>query len=84
MHESALGELGQRFRDKAYLFLQTNEGDRFVYDAGVVPSQYVRKIITAELGMPERWHWREYLGLDELKRTVAALAGWRRSHVASP
>ena len=80
----ALGELGQRFRDKAYLFLQTNEGDRFVYDAGVVPSQYVRKIITAELGMPERWHWREYLGLDELKRTVAALAGWRRSHVASP
>jgi inosine/xanthosine triphosphate pyrophosphatase family protein/diadenosine tetraphosphate (Ap4A) HIT family hydrolase len=80
----ALEELGRGFRDRAYLFLQTNEGDRFVYDAGVVPSQYVRKIITAELGMPERWHWREYLGLEELKRTLATLAGWRRPHVPSP
>jgi inosine/xanthosine triphosphate pyrophosphatase family protein/diadenosine tetraphosphate (Ap4A) HIT family hydrolase len=80
----ALAELGQCARDKGYLFLQTNEGDRFVYDAGVVPSQYVRKIITAELGMPERWHWREYLGLEELKRTLATLAGWRRSHVPAP
>jgi inosine/xanthosine triphosphate pyrophosphatase family protein/diadenosine tetraphosphate (Ap4A) HIT family hydrolase len=77
----ALAELGPLARQKGYLFLQTNEGDRYVYDAGVVPSQYVRKIITAELGMPERWHWREYLGLEELKRTLATLAGWRRSHV---
>ena len=67
------------FRDRPYLFLQTNEGRRFVYDAGIVPSQYVRRIITAELGMPERWHWRQYLGLDELKRTFAALSPWSRS-----
>jgi len=68
------------FRDRPYLFLQTNEGRRFVYDAGIVPSQYVRRIITRELGMPERWHWREYLGLEELKRTYGALSPWRRSH----
>ena len=69
-----------RFRDQAYLFLQANDGRRFVYEAGIVPSQYVRKIIATELGMPERWHWREYLGLEELKRTFAALAGWRDPH----
>lgn len=64
-------------RDQAYLFLQDNEGNRFAYDAGIVPSQYVRKIVTAALGMPERWHWREYLGLEELKRTIATLSPWR-------
>jgi hypothetical protein len=72
------------FRDRPYLFLQTNEGRRFVYDAGIVPSQYVRRIVTAELGMPERWHWREYLGLNELKRTFAELSGWSRSCAPVP
>ena len=72
------------FRNGPYLFLQTNEGRRFVYDAGIVPSQYVRRIVTRELGMSERWHWREYLGLDELKRTFAALSGWRRPYVPPP
>lgn len=66
---------------RAYLFLQTNDGCRYAYDAGIVPSQYVRRIITAALGMPERWHWREYLGLEELKRTIATLSGedWQRA-----
>jgi len=78
---SSMEELAApRFRDQAYLFLQANDGRRFVYEAGIVPSQYIRKIIATELGMPERWHWREYLGLDELKRTFAALAGWRGPH----
>jgi len=63
---------------QGYLFLQGNDGRRFAYQAGIVPSQYVRRIITAQLGMPERWHWREYLGIDELKRTIRTLAGWRR------
>ena len=72
------------FRDRPYLFLQTNEGRRFVYDVGIVPSQYVRRIVTSELGMPERWHWREYLGLDELKRTLAELSGWSRSCAPVP
>jgi inosine/xanthosine triphosphate pyrophosphatase family protein len=70
-------------RNQAYLFLQTNVGTRCVYDAGIVPSQYIRRIVTSELGMPDRWHWRDYLGLDELERTIATLAGWRKSHVST-
>jgi ATP adenylyltransferase len=73
-----------KFHDRPYLFLQTNEGRRFVYDAGIVPSQYVRRIVTSELGMPERWHWQEYLGLEELQRTFATLSPWRHSHAALP
>lgn len=73
-----MAELGEPpHRDRPYLFLQTNQGQRLVYDAGVVPSQYVRQIVTARLGMFERWHWRDYLGLEELKRTLQSLAGWR-------
>jgi inosine/xanthosine triphosphate pyrophosphatase family protein/diadenosine tetraphosphate (Ap4A) HIT family hydrolase len=67
-----LGERGQ-----PYLFLQTNAGERFVYEVDVVPSQHIRKIITSRLGVPERWHWREHLGLEELKRTLSALSSWR-------
>jgi inosine/xanthosine triphosphate pyrophosphatase family protein/diadenosine tetraphosphate (Ap4A) HIT family hydrolase len=71
-------------RNQPYLFLQTNEGQRYVYDAGIVPSQYIRRIVTRALGMVDRWHWREYLGLEELKRTYGALSGWRHSHAPMP
>jgi inosine/xanthosine triphosphate pyrophosphatase family protein len=67
---------GPEYRDHPYLFLQTNAGERFVYQAGIVPSQHIRKIVTAVMGMPERGHWRDYLGLDELKRTFCALSDW--------
>jgi inosine/xanthosine triphosphate pyrophosphatase family protein/diadenosine tetraphosphate (Ap4A) HIT family hydrolase len=60
-----------------YLFLQTNDARRYVYRTGVVPSQYIRQIIALDLGVPQRWHWRDYLGLDELNRTLATLVGWR-------
>jgi hypothetical protein len=63
-------------RDGGYLFLQNMDGRRYVYQAGIVPSQYVRRIITAKLGIPERWHWRDYLGLEELKRTMDKLSSW--------
>jgi inosine/xanthosine triphosphate pyrophosphatase family protein/diadenosine tetraphosphate (Ap4A) HIT family hydrolase len=72
------GELrGFRQRRQPYLFLQANSGQRFAYEVEVVPSQHIRKIITAELGMADRWHWRDYLGLEELKRTINTLSDWR-------
>jgi diadenosine tetraphosphate (Ap4A) HIT family hydrolase len=65
-------------RGVPYLFLETGDGRRYAYEPGIVPSQYVRRIITHELGMSDRWHWRDYLGLEELKRTMATLADWGR------
>ncbi len=58
-----------------YLFVQENDGARHAYDAQDVPTQLVRRIISAELGLPERWHWRDYPGLDELAATCKALKG---------
>jgi XTP/dITP diphosphohydrolase len=58
-----------------YLFVQENDGARHAYDGQNVPTQLVRRIISAQLGLPERWHWRDYPGLDELAATCNALKG---------
>ena len=38
-------------------------------------TQLVRRIITTQLRMPERWHWRDYPGREELLATYHALKG---------
>jgi XTP/dITP diphosphohydrolase len=58
-----------------YLFVQENDGARRAYDGKDVPTQLVRRIITAQLGLPERWHWRDYLGREEMLSTYNALKG---------
>jgi inosine/xanthosine triphosphate pyrophosphatase family protein/diadenosine tetraphosphate (Ap4A) HIT family hydrolase len=58
-----------------YLFIQENDGSRRVYDGHLVPTQLVRRIITSAIGCPERWHWRDYLGQDQLVATYNALKG---------
>ena len=56
-----------------YLFVQENDGTRRAYDGRDAPTQLVRRIITAQLGLPERWHWRDYPGREELLATYNAL-----------
>jgi XTP/dITP diphosphohydrolase len=58
-----------------YLLVQENDGTRRVYDGQYVPTQLVRRIITSQMGMPERWHWRDYPGCDQLVETYDALKG---------
>jgi ATP adenylyltransferase len=72
----SLAELTRlRRAEFGYLFVQENDGARHAYDGQGVPTQLVRRIITAGLGRPERWHWRDYLGLEELAATCKALKG---------
>lgn len=78
MHLSlgSLSELAKlRRAEFGYLFVQENDGVRRAYDGRGVPTQLVRRLITAELGRPERWHWRDYPGRDELLATYHALKG---------
>jgi inosine/xanthosine triphosphate pyrophosphatase family protein/diadenosine tetraphosphate (Ap4A) HIT family hydrolase len=58
-----------------YLFVQENDGVRRAYDGMDVPTQLVRRIVTAQLGLLDRWHWRDYLGKDEMLATYNALKG---------
>ena len=64
-----------RRAEYGYLFVQENDGTRRVYDGQDVPTQLVRRIVTAGLGMPDRWHWQDYPGADELVATYHALKG---------
>jgi diadenosine tetraphosphate (Ap4A) HIT family hydrolase len=58
-----------------YLFVQENDGTRRAYDGRDVATQLVRRIITAQLGLPDRWDWRDYIGRDEMAATYNALKG---------
>lgn len=72
----SLSEL-RRFQNAefGYLMVQENDGSRRIFDGANVPTQLVRRIITRELGVAERWHWRDYPGLQELLATYSALKG---------
>jgi inosine/xanthosine triphosphate pyrophosphatase family protein len=73
---ASLSELKRLGRAEfGYLFVQENDNTRYAYDAQYVPSQLVRRIITSQMGLPERWHWRDYPGCDELVSTYQVLKG---------
>jgi ATP adenylyltransferase len=73
---AALADLAPLQRaEYGYLFVQELDGTRRAYDGELVPTQLVRRLITAQLGLPERWHWRDYPGYDELLATYHALHG---------
>jgi XTP/dITP diphosphohydrolase len=73
---SSLSELTKvKNAEFGYLFVQENDGTRRAYEAKMVPTQLVRRIITSQIGLPERWHWRDYPGYDELVATYNALKG---------
>ncbi len=70
----SLSEMAKLSRAEfGYLFVQQNDGARRAYDGRDVPTQMVRRIITSQLGLAERWHWRDYPGHDELIATYNAL-----------
>jgi inosine/xanthosine triphosphate pyrophosphatase family protein/diadenosine tetraphosphate (Ap4A) HIT family hydrolase len=75
----AIGSLSElprlRRAEFGYLFLQENDGTRRAYDGQNVPTQLVRRLITTGMGKPDRWHWRDYPGYDELIATYHALKG---------
>jgi hypothetical protein len=58
-----------------YLFVQENDGAMRAYDAQLVPTQLVRRIVTSQLGLSQRWHWQDYPGCEELVATYNALKG---------
>ena len=73
---TGLNELSKlRSAEFGYLFVQENDSSRRAYDAQFVPTQLVRRIITSQLGIAERWHWQDYPGYDELLATFEALKG---------
>ena len=82
-HEIAsLSELASlRANADDYIFVQHGDGTRTVHFSEDFPSQFLRREITRQLGYPERWHWRDYLGITELRATYDRLQGAFSEHV---
>ncbi len=80
---SSLGDLASlREHTDDYVFVQHGDGTRTVHFSENFPSQFIRREITKQLGFPERWHWRDYLGLNEMRATYDRLQGAFDEHVA--
>ncbi|WP_320151467.1 non-canonical purine NTP pyrophosphatase [uncultured Tolumonas sp.] len=59
--------------EDGYLYVDSPISGMYVYDGNNVPSQLLRRYITEMLGIPDRWHWRHYMGIDEMKTTLDKL-----------
>ncbi len=83
-HEiGSLNELASlRDNDDDYIFVQHGDGTRTVHFSEDFPSQFIRREITRQLGYPERWHWRDYPGVAELRATYNRLQGGFAEHVS--
>ena len=82
----AVGSLGElaALRDRAddYIFVQHGDGARSIHFSEDFPSQMIRREITRQLGCPDRGHWRDYPGVDELRATYDRLNGAFSGHAA--
>lgn len=71
-----------RDRTDDYIFVQNGDGTRSVHFSEDFPSQMIRREITRQIDCPERWHWRDYLGVEELRATYNRLRGAFAAHAA--
>lgn len=58
----------------SYLFLETQERKRFVFEVDIVPSQYIRQIIAVGEGR-SNWDWMKYPDYETFEKTLEKLRG---------
>jgi diadenosine tetraphosphate (Ap4A) HIT family hydrolase len=66
-------------RGAPYLYFETRSGQQYVYEVEQLPSQFMRRLIAAELGH-RPWDWRAAGFEESLVSTVRVLEG----HLALP
>jgi diadenosine tetraphosphate (Ap4A) HIT family hydrolase len=57
-------------RQRPYLWLRTQSGEEWMCDAPHALSQYVRRILVAQLGRPDEWDWAVFPGIDHIRATI--------------
>lgn len=53
-----------------YLFIKDSDGKQFLLKPQIYPSQYVRQVIAANIGIPHLWDWREHPQQDLVLSTI--------------
>jgi ATP adenylyltransferase len=60
---------------EGYIFFDSPLTGQLIYDGVNIQSQLIRKFITKELGCEDRWHWANYIGIEEMIKTMQKLSG---------
>jgi len=57
-----------------YFFVEDQNRNKHLFRIiDIVPSQYIRQVISSRIGMPEKWDWRFYPELDNILKTIERL-----------
>lgn len=65
----------QYFKKSPYLFYENNNKEMYLFNAPLVVSQYLRKILAKNLKKESKWDWRICHGKEEMLRTIKKLKG---------
>lgn len=70
-------EIKRQFKKKVpYLFYETAKGEKYLFDALVMPSQHLRQLLAVELNLKDKWDWRRHIGEDKVIATLKKLSFW--------
>lgn len=72
---SNINELNKlKFFDNGYLYVDSEKNGKLIFDGKNVPTQLIRQHLTHKLGCKDRWHWKDYLGIEEIEQTLSKLS----------
>ncbi len=57
-----------------YLYLRRVGGDAYICGAKGVSSQYLRRDLFAQCGLPHAWDWRAHPGVEHIRATIDTVA----------
>lgn len=77
-----IGRISSKCASQPYLLYENAMGVATVYETPLLPSQFMRMLIAQRLGVPERYDWRKYHGVDELRMFCRDLESLRRNRNA--
>jgi ATP adenylyltransferase len=65
-----------------YVFVQSLSGGAWIGSANVIESQFIRKVIAAQVGQPDFWDWRAHPFETNVRETVLRLEAWKAARSA--
>lgn len=73
---NSFNQLADKFQKKTpYLFYEDNDEEKYVFNAPLVISQYLRMIVADKLGVIDRWDWKANYGEKRFLDTLQKLKG---------
>ncbi len=53
-----------------YLFIETPQGEKYIATDSKIPSQFFRRVVANELGIPDLFDWKQNYGKSNIERTL--------------